>query len=155
MDYFLMCQDEKLSEAIQPMGVTKVIPQEFFGKREQIEADEVPLQVYLKDSFCPVYVDFIERPIPLISDKLKQVIERYQREVFFKPVVLGDQRRMTQEVYWWMSPPSLSCLSQQSEFHPNQTIRKLVLDADKITGYHIFRINGVMEKLIVVDLALA
>lgn len=155
MDYFLMFQDKKLSEAIQPVGITRVIPDEFFDKGTPLKTDEGPIQFYLKDGWNPVYVDFIERPISLISDKLKPVIEKYQREVFFKPVILGDRKRMKQEVYWRLIPPSRSCLSEQSEFYPTKTIKKLVLDSRKVTGYHIFQIGGIMEKLIVVDLALA
>ncbi|TYQ16970.1 UNVERIFIED_CONTAM: hypothetical protein Cloal_3560 [Acetivibrio alkalicellulosi] len=144
MEYYLIYQDNRIENFAEPMGVSKII-----------NMDDLPVQFYIKDKSENEYIDFIEKPVTLISEKLKQIFEIYQKGIFYKPVVLADKKRMRQDLYWLMLPQKRECLSLQTEFNKNDTIKRIVIDEKKAGNYSIFSIDGIIENFIVVNLDVA
>ncbi|MBM7556785.1 hypothetical protein [Halanaerobacter jeridensis] len=99
--------------------------------------------------------DFIARPLLLISDPLKELFEKYQADIFFKPVVLFDPQWEDQVLYWIMIPESIGCLSRASQFNRDGTVEKIVIDSQRTAGANIFKIAETVEPTIVVNLAVA
>lgn len=54
-----------------------------------------------------------------------------------------------------MVPQNCDCLSSDSEFHKNLTIKRLIIDSKKASGKWIFKIAGIMEAYIFVNLGVA
>lgn len=148
-----MDQDERV-DAIRPVGVGKALGLDGFGHGWD-ELDDEVVQVYLEEGRRNDYVDFVARPFPLVSDKLKRLLTRYEPGAFFKPVVLGDKQQLRQEAYWLAIPVAVACLATTSVFNTDQTLKKPVLDPAKTGGYNFFRIGGIMERLTVVNLHVA
>lgn len=153
MEYFLLEQDQRVANAVIPMNVD--IPRRAFSRLNVAEQDDGAVQYYVKGHSSIEYVDFIERPIPLITDAVKQVMERYDPKIFFKPVVLADPKRMRQTLYWLVIPRIVEGLSSKSEFNKTGTLKRLVIDEKKVGDATIFRIDRVLEDQIVINLYVA
>ncbi|MED0673641.1 serine protease [Aneurinibacillus aneurinilyticus] len=155
MNYFIISQDERIFDAIEPTGVSQVITREQLEEEQLRKMDKLILQFSLKEKTTNEYVDFIQRPIPLLSDQCKQIIEKYVPHMHFKSVVLVDRKQMRQDVYWLIAPPRINCLSDESEFHKDGTIKRLVIDEQKAISHKIFRIDGILEDYILISLDVA
>lgn len=144
MDYFLITQDQRIVNRVEPVGTTPLI------QDSHDETTPVQLEIKAKDSV--EYVDFIERPVPLLSDRLKQLLKLYEPEMAFYPVILTDSRHCSQTLYWKPNLPKLECLSSQAEFHKNGTIKQLVVNESQLSGWRLFQVDQVLEPFIVFDL---
>ncbi|RNB62104.1 serine protease [Brevibacillus gelatini] len=155
MNYFIMTQDERIAQAVVPTGVFDVLRPEWLTPDYQEELEEAILQFDLKPKRENVYLDFLDRPIPLYSDRLKELIHKFAPRLFAKSVVLADQERVRQDVYWLFVLPRVACLSEQSEFHPNGALKRLVIEGANVKRHTIFQVEGIREPHIIIDLRLA
>ncbi|MBV7275320.1 hypothetical protein I6U48_20685 [Clostridium sp. PL3] len=151
MEYFIICQDKRVLNSVEPIGVSKEIDKNIDTKVE----DEMPVQFYIKEKKENEYVDYIEGQTPLISDKLKYIFEKFQEDIFLKPAVLADIKRMRQDLYWIMIPQAVECLSPKAEFNKDGTLKRLVIDETKIGFTKIFKVDGILENFIMISLDLA
>jgi hypothetical protein len=117
--------------------------------------DDLPVQFNIEEHCGGEYVDFIAGPAPLVSERLKQLYQKFDSQIFFKPVVLADVTKMRQELYWLMNPPSCACVAAESEFNKDGAVKRLVIDQSKTEGKWIFKVAGILERLIVVNLGVA
>jgi hypothetical protein len=117
--------------------------------------DKLNLQFQIREQDTTEYVDFIEKPVPLLSDRGKQIIEKYVPKLYVKSVVLKDMKQLRQELYWLIVPPRIDCLSEQSEFYKDGTLKRLVIDESKAAPYKIFKVEGIMEEYILIRLDVA
>ncbi|MED4351067.1 serine protease [Schinkia azotoformans] len=156
MNYFILRQDERISHAVEPIGLSRVIKQEWLMTKEGIhELDQLDRQFSIKEKNTNEAIDLIEKPIRLISDRLKKLIEKYVPSLPMKSVVLVDKKNGSQLLYWLLITRTLACLSAQTEFHPDGTIKKLVIEEEAAASYPIFKIEGVRENVLIVNVALA
>ena len=54
-------------------------------------------------------------------------------------------------LYWLILPDKISCLSKNSEFYKNGTLKTLKIDREKAGYYKVFKVNGILEDYIIVD----
>lgn len=155
MDYFLLSQDNTIPNAVEPVGILKTLDRDMINKENAHIMDGLAVQFEVKESSSVEYVDFIESPVPLVSDKLKEILSKYDKKVIFKPIFLADIKRSRQEVYWLMVPEDVECLSPKSEFNKNGTIKSIVIDEERVKYCRVFKIKGVLENLIVIRLDVA
>ena len=155
MSYFILSQDERIPDAVVPAGISKIVHKDMLTEARASELDRLTLQFRVQQRDHIEYVDFIERPIPLLSDKLKQLIAKFLPRQKYHPVGIFDMIQMRQDVYWLMIPQRLNCLSPQSEFYRNDTLKRLVIDRTRAGKAPLFQLDGIRETIIVVNLALA
>jgi hypothetical protein len=155
MEYFILGQDERVLQVIKPSGISGLVTDNGLASERWDDLNDLPVQYYLEENGDPEYVDLIVRPVPLVSDRLKQLFQKFDPQIFFKPVVLADSTMTRQELYWLMSPPGCACVAQQSEFNKDRSIKRLVIDSNKAAGKWIFRVKGILERTFVVNLGLA
>jgi len=157
MDYFLISSDNSILNPIEPIGLSKVLNKAVLSDPDALaELFEKMPHFYLKDKSHQEYPDFIDNSIPLVSDKLKELMSKFDPSVSFFSVMFVDARHMKQDIYWGMVPTILNCLSPKSEFKMDGSIKRLVIDRKKIEGsVRIFKIDGVVENHIIIDLCLA
>lgn len=155
MNYFILSQDERISNAIEPVGIAQVIKKELLtlDRMEELEGLERQFPVLEKNDM--LYIDFIEKPIALFSDAVKQLVEKYVPNMLFKAVVLTDMPKSMQTLYWLVIPPKVPCLSSQSQFHLDGTLKKLIIDEAMAAPYSCFQIEGIKENYIVINIELA
>ncbi len=155
MEYFIISQDIAIPDQVQPVGILKVIDRESIKPENIRKMDELAVQFEIKENNKAVYVDFIENPVPLVSDRLKDILSKYEERIFFKPVLLADIKNTRQDVYWLLVPDSIECLSDKSEFNKNGTVKNLVLDENKVRFRKVFKVKGILENLIIIRLDVA
>ncbi|MDO3675714.1 hypothetical protein [Paenibacillus ehimensis] len=156
MEYYILAQDERITGFEEPAGIAKSVDSRLLRVRDEegrAALEQMVLQFYTQGK--GEYIDFIERPIPLVSDALKAIFDRYQPHVYYKLVVLADIKAMKQTLYWITVPDTLACLSEESEWHKNGSLKTPVLDPRKVGHYKIFKISDSMADFIVVDLDVA
>ncbi|MBC2580555.1 imm11 family protein [Clostridium sp. DJ247] len=152
MEYFVIYQDKRIENAAEPIGILKEISKDMLNKEGTKHMDELPIQFDIKEKSSSEYIDFIEKPVPLVSDNLKKLLQKYDKKIFFKPIVLCDRKQEKQDLYWLMVPDSIDCLSDKSEFNKDGTLKRLVIDKKKVGNFKIFKVNGIMEDLMLVRL---
>ncbi|WBF54501.1 serine protease [Lysinibacillus sp. JK80] len=155
MNYFILSQDERITNAVKPVGIAQVIKKEVLTIERMEELEELERQFPVLEKGEVVYIDLIEKPIMLISDAVKQLVEKYVPNMPFKAVVLTDMPKLMQTLYWLVIPPRVRCLSAQTEFHLDGTLKKLVIDEQLAAPYSFFQIEGIKEQFIVVNIELA
>jgi hypothetical protein len=155
MEYFLLSQDKRVLQAIWPLGIAKLVTDNGLASERWDNLDTLPVQYYLEENSDPEYVDFIASPVPLVSDRLKQLYQKFEATIFFKPVVLADSTQTRQELYWLLNPPRCACVAEQSEFNKDRSLKRLVIDSRQAVRNWIFRVDGILERLIVINLSVA
>ncbi|KZE79612.1 hypothetical protein AV654_15020 [Paenibacillus elgii] len=145
-DYFLLLDDERIINKTQPAGLGN-----------NVKFEELPPVSVLPVEYSRTceYVDWLGKPMRMASDRMKSLMEKYNRYIRFKRVELIDTKQSGQHSYWIMQVPAVECLSPQSEFHPGGTLKRLVLDREQVKGHHMFAIQGILEPYIVVSLDVA
>lgn len=148
LDFYMLTQDQRIDGALKPLGRVDMRPEGAIDK-------SIHLQFPIQKAEKAVEVDFIERPLPLISNRLKQLAEKFCPRMKFAPVGLMNLEKREQYWYWLASFPQVACLSAESEFHPNGTLKRIVIDSFKAGNHPIFQLEGPREHYIIVNLMLA
>lgn len=155
MEFYLFSQDKTIPNAVEPVGILKTLDRDMVNSENLHMMDGLAVQFEIKESSNVEYVDFIESPVPLVSGRLKDILAKYDKKVFFKPIFLADIKRSRQDVYWFMIPENVECLSPKSEFNKNGTLKRIVIDEERVKYCKVFKIKGIMENLIVIRLDVA
>ncbi|MBG9794662.1 hypothetical protein ABD76_20090 [Paenibacillus dendritiformis] len=147
-DYYLLIDDDRISRKIRPQGLP-----------HDLAFDRLPpislLDINEDNSGMGDYVDWLDKPRRMVSDRMKAILEQYNPALSVKRTDLIDRKNNKHNVYWVLQVPELECLSPESEFHRNGTVKRLVLDHKRVKEHHFFAIAGIMEPYIVVSLEAA
>ena len=90
----------------------------------------------------------------MFSLRLKDLLEAYEPSLIFKEVILIHKENSIQYNYVQTLIEQLDVVSEKTEYYPNQTPKKLILDSRKISYHHIFILNGKYRKDPIVSLPL-
>jgi len=149
-DFYILKSDKRLSDAIEIKGAHKVINKEHIKTNSLQFLDSKPVMFHIEDK--GVYPDFIEEPLPLVSNKVKTLFDEMNlKNIFYRIVCLVDLKKMTSQLYWLTIPDKINCLSDTSEFNRDGSIKTLRIEKEKVGYYKVFKINGILEDLIIVD----
>ncbi|MED1917484.1 hypothetical protein P4V64_19360 [Bacillus thuringiensis] len=144
-DYYLLADDGRIAQKVVPSGL---------GLQKENTFEQLPpisvLDVNTDGGHT--YTDWLEKPMPMISERMKTITAKYNPSVQWKRVDLIDSETNLRNVYWAMQVPAVDCLSMETAFHLNGTVKRLVLDTDKIKAHHFFKVQGILEPYIVVSL---
>lgn len=150
MDYFIMKTDERLCRLPQ-MQMPKELSLTEITK-EKISKLTVASVVYVKGNhgLGIEYPDYLERPIPLIADKFKKILQKYQKDVLFHRVMLIEKEAGLQKPYFLMMPPEITCAdNKETQYDAGGNVRNFVLDLEKAEKYKIFLAKDYREQIIV------
>ncbi|MFS0556145.1 hypothetical protein [Brevibacillus sp. 179-C9.3 HS] len=155
MDYFLLKQDERYSDVPLLLDVRKKIDSRDIH-RERAHKITDPLILQIKSGVESSFLDILEYPLFLLSDKLKRLVEAYEPDTLFKLTPLIDLSRHLQKNYYLPIFEEVEAVSAHSEFHrDNSQIKKLVLKEESMRGKKIARIKESVKPLIIVRLDVA
>lgn len=108
---------------------------------------------YVKATPESNYLDIFDSDIFLVSERLKELMEKYQPDAVFKTLVLIDLENKRQEKYFLPAFKKIDALSPNCEFTRDKSmITKLILKRDKITNQKIFAVSEGPKPMIVVRL---
>ncbi|WP_431087454.1 hypothetical protein [Paenibacillus sp. 8b26] len=155
MDYFLLKQDvrytnvpmlKKVFEKIDPWKLYNLQPEDIVK----------PLMFNVRADAESIFIDYLEGPIPLISNALKSLIQTYVPELPMKLTILTQIEQKIQKNYYIPFVERLVAVHPESEWNLDQSVlKKLVLQADAIRGHKIFRIQESAIPMIIVRLDVA
>lgn len=147
-DYFILQPDVRIPNVVKLKDIRKAVDVNYIKTNQLQFLDNEPVMVYVEKH--GIYPDFINAPVPLISDKLKTLFDTMNiKNIFYKPICIGDINRMSQVVYWLIIPRQINCLSPKTEFDRDGSLKALHLDNLKIGKSKIFKIQGILEDLII------
>lgn len=131
MEYFIMQQDKRLTHL--PMIR---IPDEI-SDREQHKDKASPLTLYIECfGLTYQYPDYLLRPFPMIGERIQSVMEKYQRDISFRPVILMDKKTDIQHHYYRITVPEMDVVTA-AEFD------------SRVKDAKIFQVKQLKGKLIV------
>ena len=156
MEYFMLSQKQNIPNAIE----LNLKTDSSYKRRQIVEkqyADDVNdvSIVYTKDKKISFYSDVIDIPTFLVSEKVKEVFLNYDDNIIVKCVILSGENSDTQKVYWMPLMDSIDCMSSETEFYKDGSLKKLVLDKTKIEGKKIFRVANLKEYPVIIHLDVA
>lgn len=154
MRYFFITQDIQLPGTIQYRDFDIAGARQLFRKSDSDRLhDSTP--VYLKGTGMEARPDFLQRPVLMFSERLQEILDAYEPGLIFKEVVLIHKENSLQYRYVHTLMEELEAVSSRTECYPNGTVKKLVLDREKIGKHHLFLLKDSRRKDPVVSLALA
>lgn len=154
MDYFLLKQDvrytnvptlQKVMETIDPWKLYDLQPEDIVK----------PLMFHVKADAESIFIDYLEGPIPLISDALKRLVQAYVPEMPMKLTILTQIEQRIQKNYYIPFVERLTAVHPESEWNLDQSVFQLVLQADAIRSHKIFTIQESAIPMIIVRLDVA
>lgn len=115
-------------------------PRYIFYKKDADKIND-STTLYLTEKSGECAPDFIQSPIPLVSDIVKKVLDMYEDDMIFKSVAIISKEREFILPYHTLLLDSIDLLSEKTEFYPNGSVKRLVLDSNRIGEHHVFWIN--------------
>jgi len=156
MEYFLMSQDMDFHNAVsikqkqipEAWRSSKGIERRLYPSAEQFSGRNY--NILVQSDKRNMYLDFLEFPLPLLSTPLKDVFFSYVPDMPCSCVLLSDRELRQQHTYWIFELECLECLADKTELYPDGTLKKIVLDKEKLKGNAVFRVNGIAQKPIII-----
>lgn len=150
--YLVMRADKRIRNKIKfrdlDMEHTVPLTEEEIKKIQEITV------LFMTGDSDSVYPDFIEQPVPMISDRFKKLLEKYDSTTDYKKVI-WNQIGEKQALYWTIFPKKISCISANSTYYPNGIIKEIRLNREQIGEHKVFRVEEKNNYDIIVHLDLA
>lgn len=140
MRFFTMEQDRTLQDIIQFRDFDIGGPRHIFYKEDAADIDS-SVTLYLAPKTGETAPDYIQYPVHMVSDKVKKVLDMYEDDMVFRTIVITSKENDTLSVYHHLLLERMDMFSEQTEFYQNGSIKRLVLDADKIGEHKVFMLN--------------
>ena len=152
MDYFLLKQDEWYTDTPLLYDVMKKVDIRDINREDEHRISDTVI-FYVKAKVDSSYTDVLDSQLYLVTENLKNIIEKYDTDIAFKFIPLIDSENKRQENYFLPVFEEVEALSPNSVFNLNKTvIKKIILDDKKIKGKKVFKIKESVKPLIVVRL---
>lgn len=156
MEYFELIQSKAVEN---PLVIMKLDREKYtYGMAEaEFHALERLKVAYFSGREFEEPCDILTEPTWLVSDRLRGVLELYDKNILFKGIQLfptASERKFF-PLYWVPWFKVVDCLHEASEKQDNGMLKKLILDGKKIGGSSIFRIGNLQEYKIAVSLPVA
>lgn len=137
MRYFTMEQDKELWDCIEFRDFDICGPRHIFYKKDADDINDTTT-LYLTEKSGECAPDFIQSPIPLVSDTVKKVLDMYEDDLVFKSVAVISKEQGMILPYHTLLLDSMNMLSEKTEFYPNGSVKRLVLDPERIGEHRAF-----------------
>lgn len=153
MKYYIMSQDKRISNGIAFKEIstseTFEVGEEFRGKIKK------NLVLHMKDTGHTAYAEMLETPFIMVSENLCKVIQMYDEESEFTNILLASQMGKPALDYKVALIERMDCLHENTEFYKDHSVKKLILDKQKIGDRQIFKIKGISPHYVVVSMNIA
>ena len=156
MEYFELFQSSKVENAIEIVGLDTGAYCYRMEKKDFDELDRLKVAYYSGREYEEL-CDVLKEPAFLVSDRLKHILEVYDRKTQFKGVKLFSTDEGVKEypLYWVPFFQETDCLHEKTQKYENGFLKELILDKKKIEGLSVFRIGNILEYKVIVSLPVA
>ena len=112
--------------------------------------------LFIRPNPDTVFTDILHSPFFLSTNKIQNVIKMYEPATRFKEIVLLDRTYAKSELYYLPILEHCDCISPKSDLTMDRSsIKRAVLDLNKIGDRSIFYLDGVRTLYTVVRLDVA
>ncbi|WP_432665083.1 hypothetical protein R9X47_02315 [Wukongibacter baidiensis] len=170
MDYFLLRQDERYVNTPIIKNMVEKIDRKYLREENLYKIEDLNIFRIMGSDYETDYLDILDTQIYLYSDRLMELIRKFDEKVTTKRITLIDIKRKIQRNYHLPILEEISAFSKDTEIYSfkekhrleymeealeRNQIKKLILDADKIKDKQIFKIKEIAGTAVVVDLHVA
>lgn len=144
MEYFILQQDSRVFESLQiKRHECNLMTREPFILPCEIEENTwIPEFFVLKELFEHYF---------FVSDRLKELLDVYSKEVEAIPCFLTDMKRKKQECFWKIELPEIYHEGQDD----NEKMSDLCIEEQQVQGRYLFLLSSGKRKYCIVSLHLA
>ena len=153
MRYFFITQDTELPCAIRYRDIDITGGRYLFSREDSGRLNE-NVVLYLAGDGREAAWDFLQSPVTMFSKRLKDILDAYEPGLFFHDVVLIHKENAIQLRYVHTLMEQIDAVGSGTEYYPNGTVKRLILDRGKVGGHNLFLLAGRQRKDPVASLAL-
>lgn len=143
MKYYILRQDHRIS--VYPKIQQSVAQRVWEG------TSAMYCETVYQSQFGYCALPLMTRPCFIISSELKRIFEFYQ---------IGSKSRLVAInkpdggvlFYYFYQPPILDCVSENTQYHPDGTVKQLKLSGNKIGPHKVFQPAWLLENYLIVDM---
>lgn len=154
MRYFFITQDTQLPCAISYRDFDIRGRRHIFSRQDAEQLNN-SVVLYLGGSGREARWDFLQCPVMMFDERFRDILEAYEQEIFFQEVVMIHKENSLQYPYVHTILEQVDAVSGNTEYYPNGTVKRLVLDRTKIGRHNLFLLKGNHRKDPIVSLTLA
>lgn len=153
--FFRLQISNKISRPLEIIGLpaqyTNVVSKSDFDKLDD------HIVAYFRGQSAPEISGVLSHPSFLICDGLKLLLQVYDPQFQTKAVQLfaGEMESKENYLYWLPYIKPVNCLHHDTEKYSNGMLKHLVMDGRSLPNSPIFRVDGLLEDIVVVSLPLA
>ncbi len=154
MRYFFITQDLSLPCAIKYRDLDITGGRYLFTREDAGRLNDV-VPLYLGGDGREARWDFLQRPVNMFDARFRDILDAYEPGMHFQEVVLIHKEQSLQYRYVHTLLEQLDVVGGSTEYYPNGTVKRLVLEGRKIGWHNLFLLAGSHRKDPVVSLPLA
>lgn len=156
MKYFLLQLDPSYTNAANVIN--------WYGKldKRKISTDDAwrledRTVFYISSHYDPaIFTDLLTSPFFMVTKKVRKVLHFYDGTIFFKQVVLIEQKHHQSQVYNLPILEKIDCLAEGTVYNLDKSvIKKCVIDPRKTMDKCIFWLGGMLNTYTVIRCDLA
>lgn len=140
MRFFRMEQDKRLPDVIQFRDFDICDPRHVFYREDAGTLNDYTM-MYTAKQCGETAPDFIQSPVHMVSETVKDVLDMYEDDLIFPAIVITNQKKETMWKYYHLLLERRDLFSDLTEFYPSGTVKRLVLDQEKIGEYKVFMLK--------------
>lgn len=154
MRYFFITQDAELPCTIQYRDFDVNGGRHIFS-RQDVKRLNDSVVLYLNGSGKEARWDFLQCPVTMFDERFRDILDAYEPGLIFQEVVMIHKENILQYQYVHALMEQVDAVADNTEYYPNGTVKRLILDRKKIGRHNLFMLDGNYRKDPIVSLALA
>lgn len=151
MEYYMISQ-EKREKDFFDIKISEEILKKINFKNQIIEIQNEPVFIFVENLEEKKILDFYDKQYYIISDEFKKILEIYDDNIFFNPIVCNDIANQVQTIKWLMIPQKIECISDKTSFLKDGKIRNLTILENKVFPNKIFYVESNGINYLIVNL---
>lgn len=153
--FFRLQISDKISRPLEIIG----LPAQYKNVVAKSDFDKLNdhIVAYFRGKDVPEISGVLSQPSFLVCDDLKLLLQVYDLQFQAKAIQLfaGEMESKENYLYWLPYIESINCLHSDTEKYSNGMLKHLVLEGRLLPNSPIFRVNGLLEDIVVISLPLA
>ena len=153
MDYFIMEMDKRITNKF---GIQR-FPGDGSMEYDTTYANKFKdhTGLYTVETDKSSYPEVLEAPLYMVSETIRNILELNDDYIVCKEVSFVNLPRKSLKQYAVLLTDRIDCLHDSAEFYPDKSIKKLVLDRNKIGDRSVFKVKGIGPAYVIVNLDVA
>ena len=153
--FFRLRISDQISRTLDIIGLpaqyTNVVAKSDFDKLDD------NIVAYFRGETVPEISGVLAHPSFLVCDDLNSLFQLYSPQFQAKAIQLfaGEMESKENYLYWLPYIEPVNCLHSSTEKYSNGMLKHLVLDSRSLPYAPFFRLDGLLEDIVVISLPLA